>query len=753
MSGIHSAALPIRLFSAFLIAAFAGFAATAGAAAIDRHALVARHNPTITAIDRSAPLMVGNGNFAFTADITGLQTFQDQYSPLVPLLTEAQWGWHSFPNPKGFKLDEAMKPLKVRGKTRKYASLEHWDEAKQENIQWLRENPHKFSLGRLGLHLVRADGKPAQFADLSATKQSLDMWSGRLSSSFVFEGEPVEVETSVHPDRDLLIVRLRSRLLAEGRLGFALGFPGVSKSLNPDPADWSHPDSHTTQEITRGAGGLTLARQLDDTRYSVRVAADRELDIGAPAPHEYRLTAPGSTQVTLLVEFSPQAAGARLPDAQSARAAVARWWEAFWQHGGVVDFTGSKDPRAGELERRIVLSQYLTVVNSAGVYPPQEEGLFSNSWNGKFHLEMHPWHAAHFAVWGRPELLERSMPWYLDHLDEAKARAKANGVGGAWWPKMVGPEGRESPSKVNPFIMWQQPHPIYLAEVLYNARKDRATLEKYRALVFETAEMLATWTYFDRKTQRFILGPPMIPAQENFEPLETFNPTFELEYWRFAIETAQQWRIRLGMHKDPKWDNVLFRLSKLPQKNGLYLAAESQQDLWEHARSPACSNGRTAPQCPNRDHPSFVAALGLLPGWGADRETMRRTLNAVLQDWDLRQTWGWDWPMLAMTATRLDEPEKAVDFLLWDAKNFNFGTSGMTPRVHLDQNVGELLTSSSPDGPGYRRAAETYFPSNGALLLAVGLMVAGGSDVVELNPGFPPNGKWIVHSEGIMSLP
>ena len=40
------------------------------------------------------------------------------------------------------------------------------------------------------------------------------------------------------------------------------------------------------------------------------------------------------------------------------------------------------------------------------------------------------------------------------------------GVKGAWWPKMVGPEGRESPSTVNPFIMWQQPHPIYLAETL-----------------------------------------------------------------------------------------------------------------------------------------------------------------------------------------------------------------------------------------------------------------------------------------------
>ncbi len=56
--------------------------------------------------------MVGNGNFAFTADITGLQTFQEQYSPLVPLMIEAQWGWHSFPNPSGFTLGQAEVPVR-----------------------------------------------------------------------------------------------------------------------------------------------------------------------------------------------------------------------------------------------------------------------------------------------------------------------------------------------------------------------------------------------------------------------------------------------------------------------------------------------------------------------------------------------------------------------------------------------------------------------------------------------------------------
>ena len=127
-------------------------------------------------------------------------------------------------------------------------------------------------------------------------------------------------------------------------------------------------------------------------------------------------------------------------------------------------------------------------------------------------------------------------------------------------------------------------------------------------VLLQTADLLASWPFYDKKAQRYILGPPMIPAQENFDPLTTFNPTFELEYWRFGIGTAQRWRERLGLSKNPKWDDVLFRLSKLPESNGIYLAAESQPDLWERARSAECSKS-AAPQCPNRDHPSFVAML------------------------------------------------------------------------------------------------------------------------------------------------
>jgi hypothetical protein len=724
---------------------------SAMAARIDRHALVTRHHPTITVLDPSSPFMVGNGSMGFTADLTGLQTFQDAYSPLVPLMTQAQWAWHSFPNRKGFRIEDALIPIETPGGTRRYPSLRDWDEARAEHIQWLRENPHRFNLGRIGLRLQRRDGGPAALRDLTDTRQTLNLWSGRLESRFAFDGAAVEVETSVHPERDILIVRLRSALLAEGRVGIDLRFPGVAPKLNPDPADWSRPESHETREVSRADRELQLAREVDDTRYAVRVSANHRLAVATPGKHHYRLTVPGRDDVTLLVEFSEDGRlPAALPGAR-AREAVAEAWKRYWTSGGIVDLSASTDSRAPELERRIVLSQYLTAINGAGYMPPQEEGLFSNSWNGKSHLEMHAWHSAHFAVWGRPELLTRSMGFYERILQGAIARARANGVKGAWWPKMVGPEGRESPSTVNPFIMWQQPHPIYLAELLYRVRPGRATLERYDDIVFATADLLASWPFFDAESNRYVLGPPLIPAQENFDPLVTFNPTFEIEYWRFGLETAQAWRERLGLKRDETWDRVLARLPALPVKDGLYLAAESQPDLWKRARSAECSR-HASHECPNRDHPSFVAALGYLPGRGTDRLTMARTLDAVLAHWDLRQTWGWDWPMLAMTATRLGRPDLAVDFLLTGQKNFQFGVAGMTPRVHVVADDAPHAAGIGVDGPGYRRAAETYFPSNGSLLLAVALMVAGEGQG-QPHPGFPRDGKWVVRSEGIQPLP
>ena len=301
----------------------------------------------------------------------------------------------------------------------------------------------------------------------------------------------------------------------------------------------------------------------------------------------------------------------------------------------------------------MVLSQYLARINEAGEIPPQEEGLFSNSWNGKFHLEVQPLHLAHFAAWGRPELLERNLGWYLGALPSAQATARRHGVEGAWWTKMAGPEGRNSPSTINPFIMWQQPAPIYLAEMVWRARRDRATLDRYAELVEETAKLLASWPRRDA-SGALVLGPPIIPVQENHPPLTTVNPAFEAEFFRYGLGVAQQWRERRGLPRNAEWDAVIADLAPPAIADGLVLPVASEPDFWR--QTMACSGDATQPGCLNRDHPSMLMAYGLIAG-RVDPEAMRRTLRAVEQHWDLRQTWGWDFPVIAMTAARLGERE------------------------------------------------------------------------------------------------
>src|SRR5206468_12962914 len=120
---------------------------------------------------------------------------------------------------------------------------------------------------------------------------------------------------------------------------------------------------------------------------------------------------------------SPERDRTALPDVDATAAASEAHWARFWSDGGTLDLSASADPRSRELERRIVLSEYLTAVNSAGTIPPQETGETFNSWFGKAHLEMHWWHAAHFALWVRAALLERSLAWYTRVLPSARENA------------------------------------------------------------------------------------------------------------------------------------------------------------------------------------------------------------------------------------------------------------------------------------------------------------------------------------------
>ncbi|MDB4889614.1 MAG: hypothetical protein JWL61_1469, partial [Gemmatimonadetes bacterium] len=470
----------------------------------------------------------------------------------------------------------------------------------------------------------------------------------------------------------------------------------------------------------RERSSVAWHRTLDADEYWARAQWSDGAALRVVGPHEFRVEpATGSATFECSVMFSKKHETDVMPTATATRAASAAKWEKFWTEGGTLDLSGSTDSRAPELERRIVLSEYLTAIQCAGTMPPQETGETFNSWFGKPHLEMHWWHAAHFALWNRAPMLEKSLPWYQLILPEARRNAKRQGYEGARWPKMVDPQGHDSPSGIGVFLIWQQPHPIYLAELVYRAKPDRRTIERYRDIVFATAEFMASYPYWDAAGKRYVLGPPLIPAQESHPAATTFNPTFELAYWAFGLETAQRWRQRLGLARHPEWDRVIRSLSPLPMRDGLYVNAESAPNTFTDSDQ-------------RRDHPTLLGAYGFIASPRVDRAAMRRTLDRVMTDWQWSDTWGWDYPLVAMTAARVGEPEVAIDALLMD-----------TPKNRYH-----------PNGHNYQRPGLTiYLPGNGGLLSAVAMMAAGWDGALKQHaPGFPRTG-WTVRAERLRGLP
>ena len=687
-------------------------------AKIDRHALVTRHNPHLTAIDPWAPLSVGNGEFCFTADVTGLQTFPDYYHQNgIPTETLARWAWHTNANPNGYKLSDANRQFTAYGQTMGYPT----NQSGPAGI-WLRENPQDVPLPQLSLDFVRAGGGPLAPGDLSGVSQTLDLWSGTVTSSYLIGGVPVKVVVACLPGSDVLAIRIESVLVAKGALGIRLALPRGHdiKTKNNPVLDWSLPESHTTKILAQTDRTLTLEHTRDGSRYVTALRAEAPLQIASAGPHAFRVGAGQGEVLEFTVAFS-SGESVVAPGAAQVRAASAANWEKFWSTGGAIDFSGSTDPRAKELERRVVLSQYLMAIQMVGDFPPQESGLTNSTWYGKHHTEMIWWHTAHFALWGRDALLAKNLDWFSRSLPIAREIAAGRGLKGARWPKMIGPDGRESPGG-NPLIVWNQPHSIHLAELLYRNTPTKETLMRYRDLVQETAECMASMLHWDEAKQRYNLGPPMWIAQEIYNQATSMNPPYELSYWVRGLMIAQEWRERLGLKRDADWDKRIAAIAKLPVKDGKYVALETTPDTWDNVAS-------------RHDHPSFLMALGQLPGDGVDRPTMARTLDAVLKTWDWEtKIWGWDYPMIAMTAARLGEPKKAVDVLLKsDGPNNSYTANG-----HNRQ----------------RDDLPVYLPGNGALLSAVAMMAVGWDGAPSHDaPGFPHDGTWVVRSEGLHPLP
>lgn len=669
---------------------------------IDRKALVERHNIIFTEVKPAEIPQVGNGEIAFGIDVTGLQTLSGN--------TISQWGWHTSPLPEGKRIEDfKMYEVEVHGHTATYPVSQ---EGQKELYGWLRENPHRLNLGKLSFML---DDRRVEANQLTEIHQELDLWNGTITSNYSLDGVEVKVVTSCHPELDMLAVQVHSPLVKEKRLSVQIAFP-YGHATNHNGADWDAMDLHSTELVLDGPSAL-FKRTLDEDHYEAYMAWDGKASVRELSRHNYAINPSGhGKDFSFVIQFSPNSAGEQNANFQKTLKASSVHWQTFWNTGGAIDLSESKDVRWKELERRVVLSQYLLAVNEAGSLPPQESGLVNNSgWYGKFHLEMHWWHGAHYQLWDRFSLFDKSLGWYQDILPEAKYIAKRQGYHGARWPKMIGPDGRFGPSAIGPWLIWQQPHPIFYAEQNYRLSPTRATLEKWKEVVFESADFMASYAYENELTGKYDLGPWVINAAENNRSTKqkTINPAFELAYWRYGLKVACDWRERLGLPENKEWLRVRDNLAPLPVEEGVYVMYQGVNEMWALF---------------NNSHIDVIGTGAFLPGEGVDLDILGHTIEKVFKEWDMPSTWGWDFPWLAMASARAGKPHHAVDALLMDIGKNAYSLCGI--------NKG---------GP-----AATYFPGNGGLLYAVAMMAAGWDGAPEKHaPGFPDDGSWVVRYEGL----
>jgi len=714
--GANSLPLPVEAYRRRPIASFQGndhniavlarYFTGASLEAIDRQALVKRHN--IEWNDPGGQIPLGNGEFCFNADGTGLQTFGGS--------TMAHWAWHSAPLPPGC----ATSDLPATGTVEKgrIAGPMRQASGRKELDGWMFRNPHPMNLGRL--RFLRSSGAVLAPGEIRSTSRHYDLWAGMHLSRFEVDGQPVAVETCVHPTLDLIAVRAESPLLRDGTLVVALDFPYSSaNSRSPWAGEWNRPGAHTSQLVAKeGERRAEIHRTADAAHYQVFVgwsdgcSFSRGPEVG-PGEHSFRFAGGRAGRIEFVCGFSGQPLSS-LPTVSETQQAVVEYWRKFWSTGGAIDLSQSKDPRWKELERRIVLSQYQMAAQSAGSWPPAEDGLMGvDPWSGQFHMEMTWWHLAHYGLWGRWPMAERALGCYRAFLPVARQLAGQFNYRGAKWGKQVGPEGRTAPWEGSFVLHWQQPHPIFFAELEYRLRPTRATLEKWRDIVFATADYMAGFPSAD-EAGSFHLQPIMPPSEQGV----TRDTVFDLAYWRWGLDQAQRWRERLGQAREPRWDQVRLHLAPLPTADGVFVQSVEWTDTYAKRAW---------------EHPDPIGVFGMLPPLeGVDRETAHRTVLKVWQTWDWTKCWGWDFPWMAMAAARVGEPQIAVEALLKDAGTKNrYDERGV--------NTG---------GPC------PYLPGNGGLLYAVAMMATGWDGApTRPAPGFPDDATWVVQSEGLSKAP
>ncbi|RAR09823.1 hypothetical protein DDE82_001540 [Stemphylium lycopersici] len=606
----------------------------------------------------------------------------------------------------------------------------------KQATQWLIGNPNRVNLGRIGL---KYHGSTLNETFITESEQRLDLWDGTITSIFKVNGKDVTVITQGDFGSDAVAFTIESDLIKSGDLQVELDFPYPPIHTTKYKYEvfvglYDFPTNHSTTLIEDGLNRTWahIRHDMQELQYFTNLRWSKETPLklirNEPAnstaitAHRYTLgTVASCSSMVFTAHFS---LGQHIPSAPTTiQDENVRGWHDYWDEGGFVDLTASSNPNATELQRRIINSQYHIRVNSAAKnQPPQESGLMNNGWYGKFHMEMLIWHEAHWAVWGKQKYFDNIFPGiYETLLPSSLARAENMGWKGARWPKMTDPiTGVSSPGGINGLLLWQQPHPFYLANLAYKANPTRETLERWDKVLTATADYMASYPGLNATTGKYDLGPPSYGVTENTPPNSTRNLAYEISYWRYGLDAAAEWKRKLYQPVSEQWTHVAENLALPPQIDSLYAVYDGLNSSWWE--DPELTG----------DPRSLIMVQGILPDSPAvDPEVALRTADKVWEIWGDEDIRGWGRPVLAINSARIGNPERAIyhltayDYWKFDDAGFAIrGGDGGTP--------------------------PPFMPGNAGFLYAIAYCAAGWEGSDDDAPGFPKDGSWTVKHEGLM---
>jgi len=229
---------------------------------------------------------------------------------------------------------------------------------------WLIQNPQRINLGRIGFWFE--GNSTVTEGDLTNNSQILDLYSGSLSSKFTVFGSEVHVKTATDPSSDTISIQVKSTLIRSGQIGIFFDYPysDVNKFDSPFVGVWNKTLLHTTS-LQKNKSQAYISHHIDNTTYYTSIKWEGDAILSGPldSTHRYVLQPRSHTDsLDVTVNYSPTL-HPLFGSAKSIAIASTKWWRDYWESGAFVDLTSTSGANATELQRRVILSQYLLAVN------------------------------------------------------------------------------------------------------------------------------------------------------------------------------------------------------------------------------------------------------------------------------------------------------------------------------------------------------------------------------------------------------